>query len=59
MVFAHCEFGGATIKLNVVGMPDGGVSVCVTWGIGAISHFFFESFTSEFERASDELLGDN
>ena len=37
---------GAALKLNVVGTPDGGVGMAVTWGKGAIEDEFAEEFVT-------------
>jgi hypothetical protein len=49
--------GGAAIKLNVAGDPEGGVGVSVTWVDGAVEDSFVESFVSEFRKGYDELVG--
>jgi Alcohol acetyltransferase len=57
VVFSHAEIGGAAIKLSVVGMPEGGIGVSVTWADGDVADSFVESFISEFKKGYYELIG--
>jgi hypothetical protein len=57
LVFAQCDVvGGPAIHLNVVGDPEGGVGICVTWGPAGINESFVESFIEEFKNRFYELL---
>jgi hypothetical protein len=49
-MFTQGGFGGSVIKLGVVGILEGGISISVTLGDGDIADSLIESSTSEFER---------
>lgn len=58
VVFAQCDaVGGAAIKINVAGDPEGGTSLGITWGEGAVENEFVASFIYEFRKNYFELIG--
>lgn len=60
MAFAQADATvGSAIKLNVVGAPDGGVTIAVTWGDGAVADSFVESFATGFEQDFQQILATN
>jgi len=57
MAFAQADgTSGSAIKLNVVGAPDGSLTITVTWGDGAVADTFVESFMTAFERDLKKIL---
>ncbi|KAJ7625533.1 alcohol acetyltransferase [Roridomyces roridus] len=57
MIFAQCDSViGPALKVNVVGDPSGGLSVCLTWGEEAIEKSLAESFASQFQEGLRALL---
>lgn len=57
MVFAQCDAAtGSAIKLNMVGSPDGHVTIAVTWGEGAVSDSLAETFISRLQGGFRALL---
>ena len=47
---------GAAIKLNVVGTPDGGLGISVTWGMGAVDDDVADAFHTAFQEGLRTLV---
>ncbi|KAH9944962.1 uncharacterized protein BXZ73DRAFT_73204 [Epithele typhae] len=47
---------GAAIKLNLVGSPEGGLGISVTWGKGAIEDEFAETWVERFKEGLQALI---
>lgn len=56
MAFSQCDAVlGAALKLNVVGDPLGGLTICLTWGEDVVSKEFAEAFAGRLEKRLGEM----
>ncbi|KAH9944961.1 alcohol acetyltransferase [Epithele typhae] len=49
---------GAVVKLNLVGSPEGGLGISITWGKGAIGDEFAETWVKRFKEGMQALIAE-